>query len=111
MRWMVICRPRPASPATSVRWRLAPSSSSDRTVSAGVTCPAYADEGRPSQGLPSPWPSPASGRGDQWLILGVFFGDDLVHRLARGGGQEALAEVGVAKQPREARQRLQVNAR
>src|SRR5450631_382519 len=41
MRWMVICRPRPASPATSVKWRLAPSSSSDRTVSAGVTCASY----------------------------------------------------------------------
>src|SRR5450755_2363354 len=100
---MVICRPRPASPATSVKWRLVPSSSSDRTVSAGVTRPSYADGARPSQGLPSPWyadgarpsqglpspwPSPASGRGDQGLVLGVFFGDDLVHRLARRGGEK-----------------------
>src|SRR5450432_1849364 len=131
MRWMVICRPSPASPATKVRRSPAPSSSSDRTVSAGVTAASYDDCGNvearlqlqsvrasiasgdavpfirrtgPLEGFLRPPAASSVGQSpptlNARLVLGVFFGDDLVHRLARWRGEEALAEVGVAEQPR-----------
>src|SRR6516225_5386779 len=99
MRWLEMRRASPASPASSTSLRPELSSSSDRTVSMGVMA-----------GLSYMEPLPRVAR-VCGSVFSVLVGDDLVHVLARWRRQEAAAEVGVAEEAGQARQRLEVHAR
>src|SRR5688572_27177550 len=96
MRATVMRRLSPFLPARRLTWR-----SCDLSES---TCSIFTESiATPVQNVD--WAARAGS------VLRVFLGDDLVHLVGVGRGEETLAELGILEQPADAGERLQVHAR